>query len=421
MKDTQDLKSRDNSSHLEARVNAHRSIGEVQSQASYNELGKASYRRDNGSASPVLPSSSLTYEVKTPVDRPSPHSDSFEDKSASKNIRLVDSSAQSPLASQSDWPGGSSGHVSKADIVRVRGPQTKEIDQNAQYSLPLNGSEGTRKSVTLSSENGLDYARPLMERRTGHTSTFNSSSSSGLDRFSTQCYTHNSGSIIFADSSLNAGKAAEDEALKHLGTDFVKSVPVSVTSGRRAHLASISSSLEILQSAEGLQQLSLEEKPAEVTSENKHGVVFPNYMQAFAADCSHLSFGTYKSMVQPSMSVPAMSDSVRSNSFAATDSSPSVNLGFPGDSLSPDHLESMRNVSQLADGATNRSFPSHLHPESIQGSIPGASQQDEYFSQLSMHDSSSKKFLDHSTSSSIMMHPNALSAPTLHQELVIFS
>ncbi|CAI0449162.1 unnamed protein product [Linum tenue] len=446
MKDTQDLKSRDNSSHLEARVNAHRSIGEVQSQASYNELGKASYRRDNGSASPVLPSSSLTYEVKTPVDRPSPHSDSFEDKSASKNIRLVDSSAQSPLASQSDWPGGSSGHVSKADIVRVRGPQTKgiqtsvrtssyllpdadydglftkslntslslpEIDQNAQYSLPLNGSEGTRKSVTLSSENGLDYARPLMERRTGHTSTFNSSSSSGLDRFSTQCYTHNSGSIIFADSSLNAGKAAEDEALKHLGTDFVKSVPVSVTSGRRAHLASISSSLEILQSAEGLQQLSLEEKPAEVTSENKHGVVFPNYMQAFAADCSHLSFGTYKSMVQPSMSVPAMSDSIQCILCR--------NLGFPGDSLSPDHLESMRNVSQLADGATNRSFPSHLHPESIQGSIPGASQQDEYFSQLSMHDSSSKKFLDHSTSSSIMMHPNALSAPTLHQELVIFS
>ncbi|CAL1389630.1 unnamed protein product [Linum trigynum] len=316
MKDTQDLKSRDNSSHLEARVNAHRSIGEVQSQASYNELGKASYRRDNGSASPVLPSSSLTYEVKTPVDRPSPHSDSFEDKSASKNIRLVDSSAQSPLASQSDWPGGSSGHVSKADIVRVRGPQTK---------------------------------------------------------------------------------------------------------GRRAHLASISSSPEILQSAEGLQQLSLEEKPAEVTSENKHGVVFPNYMQAFAADCSHLSFGTYKSRVQPSMSVPAMSDSVRSNSFAATDSPPSVNLGFPGDSLSPDHLESMRNVSQLADGATNRSFPSHLHPELIQGSIPGASQQDEYFSQLSMHDSSSKKFLDHSTSSSIMMHPNALSAPTLHQELCMNS
>ncbi|CAI0449163.1 unnamed protein product [Linum tenue] len=346
------------------------------------ELGKASYRRDNGSASPVLPSSSLTYEVKTPVDRPSPHSDSFEDKSASKNIRLVDSSAQSPLASQSDWPGGSSGHVSKADIVRVRGPQTKgiqtsvrtssyllpdadydglftkslntslslpEIDQNAQYSLPLNGSEGTRKSVTLSSENGLDYARPLMERRTGHTSTFNSSSSSGLDRFSTQCYTHNSGSIIFADSSLNAGKAAEDEALKHLGTDFVKSVPVSVTSGmlssdevsffpnpktgRRAHLASISSSLEILQSAEGLQQLSLEEKPAEVTSENKHGVVFPNYMQAFAADCSHLSFGTYKSMVQPSMSVPAMSDSMQILNSTAYGLPTSYSQEFPGSNL----------------------------------------------------------------------------------------
>ncbi|CAL1394302.1 unnamed protein product [Linum trigynum] len=449
MKDTQNLKSRGDSSHLAAKVNAERTVGEVQSQSGYNELSKAAYRRDNGSAGPVLPSSSLTYEVKTPSDRPSSHSDSFEGKNTRKNVRPGDSSAQGSLVSQSAGLGGSSGHVSMADIVRMRGPQSKgiqtsvgtsshslsdanydgffssslktspsppEMDQNVEYALLPNGSDVTRESVTLPSQNGYDNERLLMERRTGHPSTFNCSSSPVLDRFSTQCYTHSRGSELSADSSSNTCKVLEEDAPKHLGMEFVKSVPVSVTSGSKTHLASISSTSGIL-GAEGLQQLSLEEKPAEVKSEDKHGVVFPNYMQAFATDCSHLSFGTYKSGLHPRILGPVMSDSVRSNSFAATDTSPSLNFGSPGDSLKPDHLGSTRNTSQLTDGATNLGFPLRVQQELIDGSLHGAAQQHEYFSQLSVADSSSGKFHDNSTSSSIMMHPNALNTPPLHQEL----
>ncbi|CAI0461294.1 unnamed protein product [Linum tenue] len=450
MKDTQNLKSRGDSSHLGAKVNAERTVGEVQSQSGYNaELSKAAYRRDNGSAGPVLPSSSLTYEVKTPIDWPSSHSDSFEGKNTRKNVRPGDSSAQGSLVSQSAGLGGSSGHVSMADIVRMRGPQSKgiqtsvgtsshslsdanydgffssslitspsppEMDQNVEYALLPNGSDVTRESVTLPSQNGYDNERLLMERRTGHPSTFNCSSSPVLDRFSTQCYAHSRGSELSADSSSNTCKVLEEDAPKHLGMEFVKSVPVSVTSGSKTHLASVSSTSGIL-GAEGLQQLSLEEKPAEVKSEDKHGVVFPNYMQAFAADCSHLSFGTYKSGLHPPILGPVMSDSVRSNSFAATDTSPSLNFGSPGDSLKPDHLGSTRKTSQLTDGATNLGFPLRVQPELIDGSLHGAAQQHEYFSQLSVADSSSGKFHDNSTSSSIMMHPNALNTPPLHQEL----
>lgn len=53
---------------------------------------------------------------------------------------------------------------------------------------------------------------------------------------------------------------------------------------------------EVSSAAVNLQQLSLGmEEPALPPSEDNHAVVFPDYMQAFAADWSHLSFGTYKS------------------------------------------------------------------------------------------------------------------------------
>ena len=46
--------------------------------------------------------------------------------------------------------------------------------------------------------------------------------------------------------------------------------------------------------AVNLQQLSLGEEQAVTPTEDNLGVVLPNYLQAFSADCSHLSFGTYK-------------------------------------------------------------------------------------------------------------------------------
>lgn len=45
-----------------------------------------------------------------------------------------------------------------------------------------------------------------------------------------------------------------------------------------------------------LQQLSIEKnEPVVPPAEDNCAVVLPNYLQALAADCSHLSFGTYRS------------------------------------------------------------------------------------------------------------------------------
>lgn len=47
-----------------------------------------------------------------------------------------------------------------------------------------------------------------------------------------------------------------------------------------------------------LQQLNIgKEEPVMPPTENHSAVVLPNHLQTFAADCSHLSFGTYKSGV----------------------------------------------------------------------------------------------------------------------------
>ncbi|CAN1758959.1 hypothetical protein LINPERHAP1_LOCUS6980 [Linum perenne] len=442
MKDTQELKGRGSSSHFVAKVSAERSFGDVQSQGIYNEPGKAAYRRANGSAGPVLPSSSLTNQVKNPSDWASSHSDSFEGNSTSKNIGSADSSSQ---ISQSSWVGGSFGHVSMADVVRMGGPHKKgiqtsvgtsshslldvdsdgwdhnsfktspsqpEIDHNVQYPLLPNGSESTLESGLLPNEFGFEDEQP--ELRSGHSSAFNSSIAPRLDRFSTQSYVHGSnGYELRVNGPCDGATLLEaDDASKNQCSDSVNSGSLSATRGNGSHLASQqNSSSEISPPAEILQKLSLGEKPAEVTSDNKHGVVFPNYIQALAADCSHLSFGTYKPGAQSPISGVAMSDSIKRIL--------NRNMGLPGDSSRPEQLGSIGNTPLSAVGTTNHGMPVQVPPELIRGNVPAATQQRDYFSQFSLPDSTFKQFQDHNTSST-MMHPNAITAPSLPQELVIF-
>uniref|UniRef100_A0A3N7EZC0 Uncharacterized protein n=1 Tax=Populus trichocarpa TaxID=3694 RepID=A0A3N7EZC0_POPTR len=71
---------------------------------------------------------------------------------------------------------------------------------------------------------------------------------------------------------------------------------------------------EVSSAAADLQQLSLgKEEPAVPPSEDNHAVLFPEYMQALAADFSHLSFGTYKSGTYHAVSVPLALTPAKSN------------------------------------------------------------------------------------------------------------
>ncbi|CAN1123127.1 hypothetical protein LINPERHAP2_LOCUS1688 [Linum perenne] len=299
-------------------------------------------------------------------------------------------------------------------------PSQPEIDHNVQYPLLPNGSESTLESGLLPNEFGFEDEQP--ELRSGHSSAFNSSIAPRLDRFSTQSYVHGSnGSELRVNGPCDGATLLEaDDASKNQCSDSVNSGSLSATRGNGSHLASQqNSSSEISPPAEILQKLSLGEKPAEVTSDNKHGVVFPNYIQALAADCSHLSFGTYKPGAQSPISGVAISDSIKSNLFAA-ERSPSLNMGLPGDSSRPEQLGSIGNTPLSAVGTTNHGMPVQVPPELIRGNVPAATQQRDYFSQFSLPDSTFKQFQDHNTSST-MMHPNAITAPSLPQELVLNS
>lgn len=65
---------------------------------------------------------------------------------------------------------------------------------------------------------------------------------------------------------------------------------------------------EVSSAAMNLQQLSLGKESTVPSSVDNCAVVFPNYIQAFSADCSHLSFGTYKSGVHDASYRPLASN-----------------------------------------------------------------------------------------------------------------
>ncbi|KAJ6920376.1 hypothetical protein NC651_014079 [Populus alba x Populus x berolinensis] len=73
MKETQESKVwSKNNGFCGAKVGVEYNAGHVPSQISYNDLGKAAYRKENGLGDPPRPSSStLIYYVKTANEQPS--------------------------------------------------------------------------------------------------------------------------------------------------------------------------------------------------------------------------------------------------------------------------------------------------------------------------------------------------------------
>lgn len=71
-------------------------------------------------------------------------------------------------------------------------------------------------------------------------------------------------------------------------------------------------------------------------TENNSTVVLPNYLQAFASDCSHLSFGTYKSGAASASPQPVASNPLKSNLevSAAEDGSSAGHLNIRRDFFS---------------------------------------------------------------------------------------
>ncbi|KAK3183415.1 hypothetical protein Dsin_030701 [Dipteronia sinensis] len=110
---------------------------------------------------------------------------------------------------------------------------------------------------------------------------------------------------IFVNS---AGGASNDDSLKetssYVSHSHMHNHQEGISNSSDLPFPSYSASLSddilsaVSSAAANLQQLNIgREEPAKPLTEDNSAVVLPIYLQAFAADCSHLSFGTYKSGV----------------------------------------------------------------------------------------------------------------------------
>ncbi|XVF16805.1 hypothetical protein REPUB_Repub10bG0063800 [Reevesia pubescens] len=372
MKDTKELKNRaNNTSNGGVRGCSEHSFGRSGSiQISSNELGKAAYRKENDSVAsiPHSASSTLCATGQTWNEQPTLRSNSINVDSGRQSIG-TDSSLQPSLGSQSTWVGATLGHVTMADIVKMGRPQSKgsqmpcETSYSPQEAVPPNSAiyqmkpslstspsqlgthqdfhssdlNMTHESGKKSSQHDFDNEWPVNE-------PIPASSDIGSTIYSNQSYLHiNRANLSSNCWSENILVSERNAARTNLSSDHVSSAEASNkhifmsasggTSENDDDLCQDTSSPDsyrqiyepqdakfsalsddaikaVSSAAVNLQQLSLGKDRAETPAEDNRGVVLPNYLQAFSADCSHLSFGTYKSGKSTALSGPQVSSSL---------------------------------------------------------------------------------------------------------------
>ncbi|KAA3464447.1 kinase-related family protein [Gossypium australe] len=167
--------------------------------------------------------------------------------------------------------------------------------------------------------------------------------------------------------------------------------------------------------AVNLQQLSLGKEERAVTpKEDNRGVVLPDYLQAFSADCSHLSFGTYKSGKSTALSQPQTSSSLMNDleETLTTSNGCSYSMNLSSRNLVYHDEVDFDSHRATADGRNDNS-PKFSQPELRKLDIPDASTLgNDYISCASIPGSSFKN-IQQSSSMSFVIDPNARNLPIL--------
>ncbi|GMI86785.1 hypothetical protein HRI_002347700 [Hibiscus trionum] len=392
MKETQELKTRANGRASNRGVrdgSEHSSARSGSILNSSNELGKAAYKKDNGSVvyMPYSASSKLHATGQTLNEKLSPQSNSFDADYRRQSMGtgdMIDSSMQPSYGSQSSWVGGTLEHVAMADIVRMGRTKSKgsqmpcETSYSPQDAVPPNStiyqmkpslatsdSKGTdqdlhssdlnmtSESGKKSSQHGLDNEWAVNGPMTGsadidgtmytdqsylHSNKANLSSNCWSDNIlvsesnvvgrknlspnhvssaqasNKQIFTSDSGETSEYDDDLCKDSSSPDS----YGQNYERLEVVGRGSNASAPNPSAPLSDDAIKAASSvavnLQHLSLgKEEGAATPKEDNCGVVLPDYLQALSADCSHLSFGTYKSGKSTALPQPQTSSSLTNN------------------------------------------------------------------------------------------------------------
>ncbi|GAU32925.1 hypothetical protein TSUD_152860 [Trifolium subterraneum] len=219
-------------------------------------------------------------------------------QSLGTGVSISDTAQVSP-APQPWSVGVSKGHLSMADVVRMGKTPQDVVSHNHSNSLGVSSSGKSESSLSLpyqnsSEQQGLHDEWPVAEQPfTGNAQALNMSSSNVNGPFEhpnlhvTEVSLHRNGEISAAQVSWEEN--ASDNAISEK-IDSASNLESTTTSNFRSshkHHEGVSSV------ALNLQRLSMEESHLKAPS-SEDTVVLPNHLQALAAECSHLSFGTYK-------------------------------------------------------------------------------------------------------------------------------
>uniref|UniRef100_A0A2C9WES6 Uncharacterized protein n=1 Tax=Manihot esculenta TaxID=3983 RepID=A0A2C9WES6_MANES len=439
MKETQESRAwGSNNGYHGVKADAEYNVDHASSQISYNDdVGKVESMRGNLSvASSITSSSPLTYHVKTTKEPPSLYR-SFNVDNGRQTFGTggsILSSEQTSGRSLAALDSGPRGHVSMADIVKMGRPHVQgssvaaetsntledmdardsldsflkpshdsspspaplELHQDLQCSHPANLSKSAYQSgTTTTSQHNFDDKWPVIEQQeSGRESCSRSSFANGSVLLN--------GKVSSTAANLKQLSLEKESKLVLLPED---DHPLVFPNDMRASAADCQH-LSFGTFNSGLQQLSLEkESKLVLLPEDDHPVVFPNDMRASAADCPHLSFGTFNSGVHAKISGPLASKPSKSNLKevpAVIDGSSSVcldtrNSGYFGESLCSKQPELTReNIHEFNNG----------HDFTSEKSVP---------------DSCFKNIQEPTTPWPVMISPHASDIPPLHCELILNS
>ncbi|KAH8515576.1 hypothetical protein H0E87_004150 [Populus deltoides] len=475
MKETQESMARgNNNGYHGVKAGGEYNVGLVPCQISDNDLGKAAYRKENGSVAHPGPSSTLIYRVKLKNEQPSSNNDSCnpDDSRQTKATGTGDtilSSAQLSSGTQAAWSGGT-GHLSMADIVRMGRPRSKGSQNMDTSCTPqdvvgsVNSSQYCHKSSCDSSPSPpemhkcLQCPHPSQVPETIHESGVAASSHDEWPVFEQQTAAdHQLEEVQASDrdaANKNPGSYCAESAFScrgqenvntvigdsHRGDCLLKDKTYDSRSCMDDHCEGTGSGFhlrfpncaaplndEVSSAAVNLQQLSLGmEEPALPPSEDNHAVVFPDYMQAFAADWSHLSFGTYKSGAYNAVSGGSIASTPVKTNLEETSAAANSSSALCKEIRNPEHLDeylrdeqlrSISNTHQFTAGVGINNMHVYSQQELMRQNIHEVSHRHKYSHPSSVPDSNFKKTQERDCPLSVRIHPQARNLSSLHMEL----
>ncbi|XP_011026251.1 PREDICTED: uncharacterized protein LOC105126918 isoform X2 [Populus euphratica] len=470
MKETQESMARgNNNGYHGVKAGGEYKFGLVPCQISDNDLGKAAYRKENGSVAHPGPSSTLIYRVKLKNEQPSSNNDSCNpvDSRQTKATGTGDTILSS--GTQAAWSGGTTGHISMADIVRMGRPRSKGSQNMMDTSCTpqdvvgsVNSSQYCHKSSCDSSPSPpemhkyLQCPHPSQMPETIHESGVAASSHDEWPVFEQQT-DHQLEEVQASDrdaANKNPGSYCAESAFSCRGQENVNTVVggshrgdcllkdktddsrsctddhcEGTGSGFHLRFPNCAAPLndEVSSAAVNLQQLSLgKEEPALPSSEDNHAVVFPDYMQAFAADWSHLSFGTYKSGASNAVSGGLTASTPVKTNFEETSAVANSSSALCKEIRNPEHLDeylqdeqlrSISNTHRFTAGVGINNMHVYSQQELMRQNIHEVSHRHKYTHPSSVPDSNFKKTQERDCPLSVRIHPQARNLSSLHMEL----